>query len=327
MAELIMQEEASTPSTPSSGKWKAYFKSDGLYIIDDAGVETGPFGTGGGGGDKYPMEFRLTLATATPVTTTDQTAKTTIYCTPFKGNQIALYDGSSAWVTYTSAEFSLALGTLTSGKPYDVFCYANAGVPTLEFLVWTDATNRATALTTQDGVLVKSGATTRRYLGTFYTVSATTVEDSNANRLLWNYYNQVPRALYIKESTDNWAYTTTTYRNVNNSSANALKIITGQSTMLRLDGFLYWATSSSGARMAFGEDGTTVDASCVGIAPAGGSLSASPTNAIITWLQKYPSVGYHVYNWLERGNTGVTFYGDNGDTTIFQSGVHGWIMG
>lgn len=44
MAELIMQEEASAPSTPSSGKWKAYFKSDGLYIKDDTGNEIGPLG-------------------------------------------------------------------------------------------------------------------------------------------------------------------------------------------------------------------------------------------------------------------------------------------
>lgn len=44
MAELIMQEEASTPSTPASGKWKAYFKSDGLYIIDDIGAVIGPIG-------------------------------------------------------------------------------------------------------------------------------------------------------------------------------------------------------------------------------------------------------------------------------------------
>ena len=49
MAELIMQEEASAPSTPAFGKWVAYFKSDGLYIKDDAGVEVGPLGSGGGG--------------------------------------------------------------------------------------------------------------------------------------------------------------------------------------------------------------------------------------------------------------------------------------
>ena len=42
MAELIMQEEASTPSTPTSGKWKVYFKASGLYVKDDAGNEYGP---------------------------------------------------------------------------------------------------------------------------------------------------------------------------------------------------------------------------------------------------------------------------------------------
>lgn len=42
-------EIASTPANPSSGKWKLYFKSDGLYYLDDAGTETGPLGGGGGG--------------------------------------------------------------------------------------------------------------------------------------------------------------------------------------------------------------------------------------------------------------------------------------
>lgn len=55
MAELIVQEESTDPSTPATGKWKLYFKSGGIYIIDDAGAVTGPLGTGGGGvsdGDK-----------------------------------------------------------------------------------------------------------------------------------------------------------------------------------------------------------------------------------------------------------------------------------
>lgn len=45
MAELIMQEETGTPSTPSSGKWKLYPKSDGWYYLDDAGIEIGPIDT------------------------------------------------------------------------------------------------------------------------------------------------------------------------------------------------------------------------------------------------------------------------------------------
>lgn len=46
MAELIMTEEGSTPSTPGTNKWKAYFKSNGMYIVDDTGAELGPFVAG-----------------------------------------------------------------------------------------------------------------------------------------------------------------------------------------------------------------------------------------------------------------------------------------
>lgn len=46
---VLFTEQASAPTTPSTGNWRAYFKSDGLYVVDDAGTETGPFGAGGGG--------------------------------------------------------------------------------------------------------------------------------------------------------------------------------------------------------------------------------------------------------------------------------------
>lgn len=35
-------EQASNFATPASGKWRVYFKADGMYIIDDAGVVKGP---------------------------------------------------------------------------------------------------------------------------------------------------------------------------------------------------------------------------------------------------------------------------------------------
>lgn len=127
-------------------------------------------GSGSGSSDSSSpkrQDFRLSLTSATPITTTDVTNASTIYAVPYNGNTISLYDGAN-WVSYDSAEFNLSLGTLTNAKLYDVFCYANSGVPTLEFLVWTNSTTRATALTYQNGVFVKTGATTRRYLGTFY---------------------------------------------------------------------------------------------------------------------------------------------------------------
>lgn len=43
-------QEGSAPTTPASTKWKIYTKTDGLYVIDDAGTETGPLGGGSSGG-------------------------------------------------------------------------------------------------------------------------------------------------------------------------------------------------------------------------------------------------------------------------------------
>lgn len=49
MAKIIGQEESSDVSTPGTGNRALYPKSDGWYDKDDAGVVTGPFGTGGAG--------------------------------------------------------------------------------------------------------------------------------------------------------------------------------------------------------------------------------------------------------------------------------------
>lgn len=135
---------------------------------------------------------RLTLESGVPVSITDQTAKTSIFYTPFIHDKIPLYDGA-AWSLIDFTETTLAVGTTTTTRPHDVFAFISAGSLALEHLVWTSDTARATALATQDGVLIKSGDATRRYLGTFRTVSTTTVEDSKAKRFLWNFYNRVGR--------------------------------------------------------------------------------------------------------------------------------------
>lgn len=46
---LLFDEQGAAPSTPASGFWRAYFKSDGLYVVDDTGTEVGPLSVGGGG--------------------------------------------------------------------------------------------------------------------------------------------------------------------------------------------------------------------------------------------------------------------------------------
>ena len=137
----------------------------------------------------------MSLKETNPIPPADQTAKTTIYFVPYKGNQIALYSGS-AWIIHSFSALSLSLSGYAADTNFDIFIYDNSGTLTLESVAWTDDTNRATALTTQDGVYVKSGATTRRYLGTIRTTTTTgQCEDSVNSRFVWNHYNQVKRYL------------------------------------------------------------------------------------------------------------------------------------
>ena len=303
-----------------SGNWRclSYQKADGTALVNS--------------GDNGVQDFRLTLTTAAPLPQTDVTGATTIYCCPYKGNRIALYDGSANWNVRTSAQFSLALGTLTSGKPYDVFCYDNAGVPTLEFLVWTNDTGRATPLVYQDGVLVKSGATTRRYMGTFYTTATTTTEDSKANRYLYNYYWRSPRKLERRETNASWTYTTATWRQANAAAANQVNVLLGvdeDTVIVNVAGTANNASANVNMANGIGLDSTTTPVATSQV--ASGAASANPfQNTNCTYIGS-PGLGRHSFNWLEASSAvgTTTFYGTSvaisGSLTAIQ-GMQGQVM-
>jgi hypothetical protein len=169
---------------------------------------------------------RLTLTSGTPVTTSDVTAATTLYFTPYKGNYITLYT-SGAWKLYSFSEISIAVPATTSTM-YDVWAFDSGGNVTLEVLAWTNDTTRATALVFQDGVYCKSGALSRRYLGSFRTTTVSgQTEDSLLKRYVWNYNNRVERALTMTSATSSWTYATATWRQANASTANQIDTIVG----------------------------------------------------------------------------------------------------
>ena len=167
---------------------------------------------------------RLTTESGVPVSTSDRTAQSTLYYTPYVHNIINLWDGAE-WKPITFTEYTLALGTLTSGKPYDVFAYLNAGALALEVLVWTSDLVRATAVTLQDGRYCKSGDKTRLLLGTFYTTSSTETADSKRQRLVGNVYNNVSRGLYYASGAASHSYSSGTRRYWNDTSVSRLEIV------------------------------------------------------------------------------------------------------
>ena len=206
--------------------------SDDIYIVDDTGPTSNKLGTDrlfGLGG--FLPGGRLTLTTAVPVTTADVTAAGTLFYTPYLHDRIRIYNGTR-WRYYTFTERSLAL-TLTSGKNYDVFIFDNAGTLTLELsAAWTNDTTRADALTTQDAVQVKSGATTRLWLGLIRASGTNVTEDSLVNRFVVNAYNAVARPIYANPGYNNndantsYTETSTTWVAANGGTGSTIAFLT-----------------------------------------------------------------------------------------------------
>lgn len=258
---------------------------------------------------------RLTLESGVPVSSADQTSKTIIYFTPYLGNAIGLYDGTK-WQLIHFTEVSISLGTLVADTNYDIFAFNNAGTVALEIgPAWTNATTRSTAIVLQDGVYVRSGSTTRRYLGTFRTVSTTTTEDSETRRFLWNMYNRIGKRLKAIESSAAYTYATSTYRPWNNGTTFGVSRfgyvigldIDKDPVFFELVGQLI--TSTAAKSSSFSIDQTSSYAPAVGIE---GILSNAVASNIRLGLSGYESTvlyqtGYHFITGIESGSAGSQF--------------------
>ena len=255
---------------------------------------------------------RLSLESGVSVSTSDQTAKTTIYYTPHIHDRIGLYNTTDAvWEPFTFTEASLVTTGFTASLPHDLFVYDNSGTLTLDAVAWTSVTARTTALAEQDDVKVKSGATNRRYVGTVY-VNASKQANLDFDGGLcdvWNMYNRIEGSFVKFETTSTWTYTTDTYRAANGDSGNAIRVVSG----LREDAIIIACstetnnshTSSTNRFVAIGENSTTAAAtrSLIGFTD-----DINNFNMIIANLSAVPRLGQATYYWIERS-------GANGTTT------------
>lgn len=269
--------------------------------------------------DNSICQGRLTLSSGVAVPTSNVTAATIVYFTPFNGNLIALYTGTE-WVLRSFLERSLSLSGLAANTNYDVFALDSGGTVVLEALAWANATTRNTALVLQDGVWVRSGLPTRRYLGTVRTTGTVgQSEDSESRRYVWNLTNQQPRILRRWE-TANWTYNSTTWRALNNSTANRVEWVSGLNVPIC---FNYHIHMSRNGGIAVAIDSTTTpDTNSVVIDGhnSEGPGDAGTYSAVLVTSQ----IGYHFAQMIEAWQ-GVTaesyFYGGtaNGKFTGIQS--------
>lgn len=257
---------------------------------------------------------RLCGVTADPAGDSPSTA--TLYYTPYLHNGVKLYDGAN-WVYYNFSEISLSLAGLTDAYNHDVFLYNNSGTLTLETTQWTNATTRATAITRQDGVYVRSGSTGRLYLGTIRASATGQTIDSVAFRYIWNMYNRIDKDVAITEATNSWTYATDAWRSLNNNIANSIGVVCGLNEGL-LDVVMTIMAGGAAAVVSMNLDGA-------GIGPVSAYTTGSDVDPLtVRWVGKV-GLGYHFLALSENaaGGTTVTFYGDNNNPADLQSGAEG----
>lgn len=110
---------------------------------------------------------RLTLASNTPVMTSDALNATTVYYTPYQGNTVPYYNGS-AYVpsVFSQLQLNLSSSTQLQGEIYDLFInYGNPGGGSNRLFLcagpaWSSLTSRGSAalLTMQNGLWVNNAA-------------------------------------------------------------------------------------------------------------------------------------------------------------------------
>jgi len=304
-----------SPGAPSEGV-NVYSTGDTYYFHAFGGVATEvgvavPSIAGG----------RLTLSSTVSVTADDQTAKVTLYYLPHTSELVSIYSGSAwAYGDIGSSGISIGTGGLASSTVYDVFVHT-AGSPSLELLAWTDATTRATAIVRQDGVWVKSGATTRRYLGTVYTDGATQFNASENLRHVFNAANRVNRTLVVKEATDSWVYTTAAFRQANGSVSNQVEVVRGlneDSVSVTVRGLV----ANAGTIVAVG---VGISSSTTNSAQSFGYNASAVIRGILAHYVGCPGVGFYSLRWLEysQASGATTWRGDAGAPTTYQAGMTG----
>jgi hypothetical protein len=268
---------------------------------------------------------RLTLASNTPITTTDQIGVATLFFTPYLGDAISIYSGT-VWNAMTFTQMSLSLAGIVNGKNYDVFVFNNAGTPSLVLsAAWSSNTSRtpATNLTTQDGVYVGTSATGLTYVGTIRASAAGTSEDSRANRFVWNFCNRQPRFMWVTDAANSWNYKSATWRAANANNADRANFVIGMAdveVMARVqNGAGAGAGNGTAAANGIGLDSTTVNSAFI----YGGYVPIAATYAFTTlesdWFG-YPGIGFHFVQWLEASNAAQTITFLTTDGNAFQGG-------
>ena len=299
---------------------------------------------------------RLTLVSGTPVITTDQTAKTAVYYTPYQGNQVPIPNGTS----FTLKQFSELTLTLNgtnyvAGNIYDVFVAFDPADGSTIIVgtgpAWSTATAGSgargsgagtTEIALLKGLYVNNNAITLRNNATTYSVATKSalfvgsifIDTTNGQvnchvsygqSRKWdvsNAYNRVPVLVKGGDGTASWNYLVATIRQSNAAAGNTVQVFSCLPEE-RVDVTFNQAIEMINgsyylAQMGIGVNSTTAFSGTVGNFGMGGTHAMSTVQAVYTAA---PFIGINNYNSLEVSATATTinFYGTETNMRLFAS--------
>jgi len=306
------------------------------------------FDTAGTGNVFYaPMvpQGRLSLATATPVMTSAQTAKTTVYYCLYTGNLVPIYDSTSfKWTVF--AELSNDLTASSTGKAgpaaattnsnYDLFVWSDSGTIRLtRGPAWTSDTGRGTGAGTTElqrinGIWTNKvaitngpGANLGTYVGTIRTdgssqanwtaMPSAAAGGAEAKLHVFNAYNRVRTDAASQDNTSSWTYGTATWRSLNNSTANRISYIDGLGELSLVAALIVGVNQGSGGIVHVGINRDSTSASPV---PATLSQIGATNGSPVVRAPFAPSLGYHYLQAMEAAGSGIS-------TTLYGNGTVG----
>jgi hypothetical protein len=273
---------------------------------------------------------RLTLTILTPVLAADVSASTAVYYTPYTGNLVPIWNGTTYVIT-EFAELTLSLNSNhVASNIYDTFVINDAGtVRLVSGPAWNSAAagsgSRGTGAGTTElervnGLWVNKNDMTARYGATTVAVDARKgtfvgsmfIDGTNGqatchvaigqNRkwAISNAYWREPITLKSTDATATWTYDTNTYRQSNAATGNKVTIFSclpEESYSVDFRQNVTTLTSvSGGARIGIGVNATASASGFSGQADADGSAQIGTLTAFHDGV---PFIGINNINMLE----------------------------
>ena len=303
------------------------------------------------GAIQVAVSGRITLATGTPVMTSDQTAKTTVYFTPYNGNSIPIYDGtymvptSFSELSQATTDSTKSPAAVTTNSNYDIFVWNDSGtIRATRGPAWSSDTSRGTGAGTTElqlvsgiylnKVAITNGPAANRgtYVGTIrsngssqidWKLGSASANGGEAFLGVWNNFNRVYVTWNVQDTTDSYTYQSTTIRAMNSSNTNRATFVRG----LDEDGVFCQNSQTIGASASADVPVISIGLDATNAFAANASLGFQQTgnpvaNSTQTHYSGMPGLGVHYLQCVEKCSAAAApcqFYGDQGGTIIRQA--------